>query len=220
MQIGDRMLNCAEELILLALDDESGTFHRTTNVNFNLALVGALLMDLALRNRIDVDLNHIYVINKEVTADPFLDHVLDILNQPETSGDTAKLVRYLYNSLEYLKDKLLQSLEQKGIIRVSESKVLWLFKHRRYPVIDQKEEKEVLSRIRETVLTDTIPEPKDLALIALLHTCDLMDQLFSREELSQYAERIEILKKMDLIGHAVNTIIEEVQIMIASTFIT
>ncbi len=214
------MLNCAEELILLALDDETGAFHRTTNVNFNLALVGALLMDLALRNRIDVDLNHIYVINQDKTGDKFLDHILEILVQPETSGDTAKLVRYLYNSLEYLKDKLLESLDQKGIIHVEESKVLWLFKKRRYPVIDSKEEVEVLTRIRETVLTDIIPEPKDLALIALVNTCDLMDKLFSKEELIQHQDRIEILRKMDLIGHAVNKIIEEVQIMIASTFIT
>ncbi|MDZ4122431.1 MAG: GPP34 family phosphoprotein [Candidatus Cloacimonadaceae bacterium] len=214
------MLNCAEELILLALDDESGNFHRMTNVNFNLALVGALLMDLALRDRIDVDLNHIYVIDRNPTGDLFLDHILEILAEPETSGDTAKLVRFLYNSLEYLKDKLLTSLNEKGIIRVEESKILWLFKHRRYPVIDQREEEEVLTRIRKTVMTDVIPEPKDLALIALVNTCDLLDKIFSKEELQQYGERIEVLQRMDLIGHAVNKIIEEVQIMIASTFIT
>ncbi len=214
------MLNCAEELILLALDDNSGSFHRMTNVNFNLALVGALLMDLALRDRIDVDLEHVFVINKDKTGDIFLDHILEVMAHPETTGDTAKLVRYLYNSLEYLKDKLLSSLEQKGIIKVSESKVLWLFKHRKYPVIDQREEVEVLTRIRETVLTDIIPEPKDLALISLVNTCDLMDKIFDKDELSRYNERIEILQKMDLIGHSVNKIIEEVQIMIASTFIT
>jgi len=49
------MLNCAEELLLLSIDDESGAFYRMTNVNLQLALVGALLMDLALRNRIDAD---------------------------------------------------------------------------------------------------------------------------------------------------------------------
>ncbi|HQQ68675.1 MAG TPA: GPP34 family phosphoprotein, partial [Candidatus Cloacimonadota bacterium] len=64
------MLNCAEELVLLAIDDESGAFHRMIDVNFNLSLVGALIMDLALRNRVDSDLEHIYVISKEPTNDP------------------------------------------------------------------------------------------------------------------------------------------------------
>lgn len=214
------MLNCAEELILLALDDESGAFYRMNNINFNLALVGALLMDLALRNRIDVDMDHLFVISKQPTGDVFLDHILEVVANPESSGDTSKLVRYLYNSLEHLKDKLLQSLEHKGIIRLSESKVLWLFKLRRYPVIDNREEKEVLTRIRETVLTEIIPEAKDLALIALLDSCDLMDKIFSKEELNAHLERIDILKKMDLISHAVNRIIGEVQVMLAATFIT
>ena len=93
------MLNCAEELILLAIDDESGAFYRMTNVNFNLALVGALLMDLGLRNRVDVDLEHIFVLSKEPTGDPILDKILKLISAPEASGDTATLVRQLYNSL-------------------------------------------------------------------------------------------------------------------------
>jgi hypothetical protein len=214
------MLNCAEELILLALDDESGTFYRTTSINFELALVGALLMDLVLKNRIAVDLDYVHVISHKATGDEFLDLVLKEAAQPEASGNTSELVRHLYNCMEHLKDKLLQSLEHKGIVKVEESKVLWLFKQRRYPVIDSREEEEVLTRIRKTVLTDIIPEPRDLALIALLDTTDLMDKIFSKEELHQSMQRIEALRKMDLISHAVNRIIGEVQVMIASTFIT
>lgn len=214
------MLNCAEELILLAIDDESGAFYRMTNVNFNLALVGALLMDLGLRNRVDVDLEHIFVLSKEPTGDPILDKILKLISAPEASGDTATLVRQLYNSLEHLKDKLLKSLEEKGIIRVSESKVLWLFKQRRYPVLNNTEETEVKTRIRETVSTDIIPEPRDIAMISLLYTCDLMDKVFTNEELSRYQTRIETLRKMDLISHAVNRIIGEVQAMISAAFIT
>lgn len=214
------MLNCAEELILLALDDESGTFYRTTSINFELALVGALLMDLVLKNRIAVDLDYVHVISHKATGDEFLDMVLKEAALPEACGNTSELVRHLYNCMEHLKDKLLQSLEHKGIVKVEESKVLWLFKQRRYPVIDSREEEEVLTRIRKTVLTDIIPEARDLALIALLDTTDLMDKIFSKEELHQSMQRIEALRKMDLISHAVNRIIGEVQVMIASTFIT
>ncbi|MDD4806007.1 MAG: GPP34 family phosphoprotein [Candidatus Cloacimonetes bacterium] len=212
------MLNCAEELILLAIDDESGAFHRMIDVNFNLSLVGALIMDLALRNRIDSDLEHIYVISREPTNDPILDQVLEMIGAPEAAGSSAVLLRQLYQSLENLRDRLLKRLELKGIIRFTENRVLWLFKQRRYPVIDQKEEKEVLTRIRETVLTDVIPEPRDLALISLINSCDLMDKIFSSSELREHDTRIQLLSKMDLIGHSTNKIIEDVQKMIASAF--
>ncbi len=103
---------------------------------------------------------------------------------------------------------------------MSQCKVLWLFKKRRYPIIDQKEEEEVLSRIRKTVLTDVDPEPRDLALIALLNICNLMDKIFTNDELEQRSERLEQLKKLDLISPAVKRIIGEMQVLITTTYTT
>lgn len=212
------ILNCAEELILLSIDDQTNYFYRITNINFNVALIGALLMDLALRKRIDVDLEGIYVLSTEPTGDKFLDAILENLIETEAGNQPAVLVGQLYNSMGHLKDKLLQDLEEKGIIKVSQCKVLWLFKKRRYPVIDQKEEEEVLSRIRKTVLTDVDPEPRDLALIALLNICNLMDKIFTQEELEQCSERLEQLKKLDLISPAVKRIIGEMQVLITTSY--
>ncbi|HPI42775.1 MAG TPA: GPP34 family phosphoprotein [Candidatus Cloacimonas acidaminovorans] len=214
------ILNCAEELILLSIDDQTNSFYRITNINFNVALIGALLMDLALRKRIDVDLEGIYVLSTEPTGDKFLDAILENLIETEAGNQPAVLVGQLYNSMGHLKDKLLQDLEEKGIIKVSQCKVLWLFKKRRYPIIDQKEEEEVLSRIRKTVLTDVDPEPRDLALIALLNICNLMDKIFTQEELEQRSERLEQLKKLDLISPAVKRIIGEMQVLITTTYTT
>ena len=214
------LLNCAEELILLAIDDQTNSFYRITSINFNVALIGALLMDLALRKRIDVNLEGIYVLSTEPTGDKFLDAILENLIETEAGNQPAVLVGQLYNSMGHLKDKLLQDLEEKGIIKVSQCKVLWLFKKRRYPVIDQKEEEEVLSRIRKTVLTDVDPEPRDLALIALLNICNLMDKIFTNDELEQRSERLEQLKKLDLISPAVKRIIGEMQVLITTTYTT
>ncbi len=212
------ILNCAEELILLSIDDQTNSFYRITNINFNVALIGALLMDLALRKRIDVDLEGIYVLSTEPTGDRFLDAILENLIETEAGNQPAVLVGQLYNSMGHLKDKLLQDLEEKGIIKVSQCKVLWLFKKRRYPIIDQKEEEEVLSRIRKTVLTDVDPEPRDLALIALLNICNLMDKIFTNDELEQRSERLEQLKKQDLISPAVKRIIGEMQVLITTSY--
>lgn len=214
------ILNCAEELILLSIDDQTNYFYRITNINFNVALIGALLMDLALRKRIDVNLEGIYVLSTEPTGDKFLDAILENLIETEAGNQPAVLVGQLYNSMGHLKDKLLQDLEEKGIIKVSQCKVLWLFKKRRYPIIDQKEEEEVLSRIRKTVLTDVDPEPRDLALIALLNICNLMDKIFTNDELEQRSERLEQLKKLDLISPAVKRIIGEMQVLITTTYTT
>ncbi|NLM89890.1 MAG: GPP34 family phosphoprotein, partial [Candidatus Cloacimonetes bacterium] len=91
------ILNCAEELILLSIDDQTNYFYRITNINFNVALIGALLMDLALRKRIDVDLEGIYVLSTEPTGDKFLDAILENLIETEAGNQPAVLVGQLYN---------------------------------------------------------------------------------------------------------------------------
>jgi len=84
-----------------------------------------------------------------------------------------------------------------------EKKILWVFSKRRYPVVDNNEEKEVKTRIRDTILSDEIPDPRDIVLISLVRTCGLMDEIFSPEEIEIANSRIAQIAKMDLIGQAV-----------------
>ncbi|HPA24457.1 MAG TPA: GPP34 family phosphoprotein, partial [Candidatus Cloacimonas sp.] len=86
------LLNCAEELIILAIDDQTNSFYRISNININVALIGALLMDLALRKRIDVGLEGIYVLSTEPTGDEFLDTILENLVETEAGNQPAVLV--------------------------------------------------------------------------------------------------------------------------------
>ncbi|MDY6915534.1 MAG: GPP34 family phosphoprotein, partial [Candidatus Cloacimonadota bacterium] len=57
------MVTFAEELLLLALDDEEGKFYSMPFMTFEYALVGAILMELAIKNRIDTDLRHLILVD-------------------------------------------------------------------------------------------------------------------------------------------------------------
>ena len=56
------MLRFAEEIILLLLDDD-GRFARLPSWSLNYALAGGVLMDLALENRIDTDLESLVLLD-------------------------------------------------------------------------------------------------------------------------------------------------------------
>jgi hypothetical protein len=47
-----------------------------------------------------------------------------------------------------------------------------------------------------------------------------MDKIFTQEELEQCSERLEQLKKLDLISPAVKRIIGEMQVLITTTYTT
>ena len=63
------MLSIAEEVLLLSVDDETGIFLYGPDVHIELALSGAVLMDLALLNRIDTDPERLFVVDATPTGD-------------------------------------------------------------------------------------------------------------------------------------------------------
>ena len=58
------MLRFAEEIMLLLLDDENGDFAPVSELSLQCALAGAVLMDLALENRIDTDTERLILLDK------------------------------------------------------------------------------------------------------------------------------------------------------------
>ena len=67
------MLTFAEEILLLMLDDEDGTFLPTRTSAVEYVLAGAVLLDLAFANRIDTDERQLLVIDSTPTGNPMLD---------------------------------------------------------------------------------------------------------------------------------------------------
>ena len=70
------MLRFAEEIILLMLHDDDGKFAHVPSWSMDRALAGAVLMDLALENRIDTDPENLILIDATPVGDSLLDPTL------------------------------------------------------------------------------------------------------------------------------------------------
>ncbi len=205
----------AEELLLLAINDEKGSFVEMPSMSLEYALAGAILMDLAFKNRIDTDLEMLDVVDKTPTGDKILDTVLSRLVSHEKNAKCW--VQEIACNYQNIKEVLLQRLVDRGILKLEKHKILWVFETRRYPMIDSTRETEVRTRIRHIILTDEIPEPRDVVIISLVQACDLVDELFSPDERKKAYKRIVQLSKMDLIGQAVNKAVNDLNEIVAST---
>ncbi|MXY47062.1 MAG: GPP34 family phosphoprotein, partial [Chloroflexi bacterium] len=91
------MLRFAEEVILLLLNDGDGRFARVPKWSLDYALAGGVLMDLALENRIDTDLENMLLIDSTPTGDGLLDPTLE-----EIAAGTNRTTSYW---LEQTEDK-------------------------------------------------------------------------------------------------------------------
>jgi len=66
----------AEEMLLLLLDEKTGYFIPIPEWKMSCALAGSVLIDLALEDRIDSDLETLSLIDPRPTGDDLLDPVL------------------------------------------------------------------------------------------------------------------------------------------------
>ena len=198
----------AEEILLLLLNEDTGYFAPIPEWKMSCALAGAVLMDLALENRIDSDLETLTLVDASPTGDEILDPVLK-----EIAGDTHQhtprywVERIAARRAETISDAAFARLVKQGILD-HDSGGYWSLSHKvartgRYPLVDGSPGEEIKGRITRVLLSNEIPDPRDIAIIALLHNCGGVRTLLEPEEFEAAEQRIKLLSGMDLIGRTI-----------------
>lgn len=205
------LLSVAEEIYLLALDDVRGVLKPLPVSALDYALAGAVLMELALRNRIDSDLSSMRIISADPTGDPLLDDALNKIRRKPDPQPTSFWLEQFADESERIEERVLERLIGKGILKQENKRILWVFAVRRYPVIDDRESKEVRSRLRDLIMGDEIPDPRDAILICLANACRLLDDMFTAKEYKLVRSRITDLSRLDLIGQEMSRAIRSIE---------
>lgn len=213
------MLTLAEDIILLLLDDDTGKLASIDLMTLNYAMAGAVLMDLALRNKIDTDLESLIVADSTPTGLQMLDTYLDKISSENKENNTRYWLTELSNYGDDIVESALNMLVEKKILKTEEKKILWVIGTRVYPMIDDKEEKEVKRRIIDLLMSDVIPTPQDVVLVSLMDTCSLFTTILSSKEVERLSSRIEQIRKLDLIGQEVTKVLERLRSDIAEAML-
>jgi golgi phosphoprotein 3 len=196
------MLNLVEEMILLAIEDDGSVSHTAGTVDFRWGMVGACLVDLNTRGRIDVDLDAIHVISSEPVGCPALDLVLGLLRDSAPRSPVDWIAELGEHSRDIIRHAI-GSLIERGILDQQEKRFLWVMKTRRYPVIDGKEQTEAKLRIVSLLLGNDLPTPHDTVLIGLAHASGLLEGFLSNAEVARLEDRLQQIGNLDLIARAV-----------------
>ena len=67
------------------------------------------------------------------------------------------------------------------------------------------------------LFSDEIPGPRDIVIICLADACGIFQRLLSKSELARANERIEQVRKLDLIGQAMSQAIEAIELSVAAS---
>jgi Golgi phosphoprotein 3 GPP34 len=200
-------LTLSEEVMLLSLDDDSGTAKERGNVGW--AAGGGVLVELTLAGRIDIGDDRVTVRDDTPTGVPYLDeHLARIAGhgRPWKVGDCLRAVA---------KDAAggaTQALVDRGVLREEKKRVLGLFPTSRYPEVDGAGEEEVRCRLDRVVTHGADPDERTAALVALLHGARLRGLAFpQREGRKQIEARMAQIAEGQWVQPAVRRAIDQAQ---------
>ena len=204
-------LTLAEQLLLLALDDDSGKLLPLPDRALDYALAGAIMADLTRVGRLEITRDTVAILDASPVESVPEDLGLLDLNQANVTSLRGALT-HLAGDAHGLRKRVIEQLVKKGVLREDDQEFLWVFHFSRYPLADPSTEAAVKQRLRNRIRDNQIPmSDSDHVLIALLHACQLEKLLLSSEEEGHYRDRIEAITKSDRIGRAVLDCLEEIQ---------
>ncbi len=193
------------ELVLLLLNEDSGYFHQVPGWNLNCAIASASLAELALSGRIDMDLDHLFIVDPLTTEDPYLDSILKEIGDEPQKRNTQYWIEYLSLRSEEIIAATLDSLEDNGIL-VHYSGGFWSIAQGIWQTDTSSTPGDVSSdfvktRIAKVLLGGEIPDPKDAILVALAHSCQVLHLIFPLDY--EAIQRIDLVCRFDVIGRSI-----------------
>ncbi|MDG4822799.1 GPP34 family phosphoprotein [Asanoa sp. WMMD1127] len=153
----------AEELLLLAYDNESGKA-TGSRIGLDLGMAAAVLVELALAGRIAYADGNIVVVDSTPTGVPVADAVLSKIESdvPHTPASWLQRLRHK------LRDRILTDLVNRGVIRdVDEVELDFIHVHR-YPSVDATVENETRGRLAAALAGEGATDERTAALATLI----------------------------------------------------
>lgn len=198
-----------ERILMLLYHPETGR-PLVSSAKADLALGGALLVDLAERQRIDLTEPHrvtknrtVVVVDPTPTGDDVLDETLRRIWAQRS--DRAQVV--LSKIAKGVRGPLLGRLAGQRMLRFKQTKLVGIIPAGAWPAVDVQQTEELKRGLRHVLVDQRPPTPPEAAIISLLHTVGGTTKVLGSAEL----ERRELKQRANAIadGDAVAEVVHQ-----------
>lgn len=200
-------LSIAEAFTLLSLAGPKarGSLARWSDVDF--ALAGAHLMDLSFQDRIDSDVETVFVVQGGNPADPALPTALKILHRLGGRASLPDALNEVVGRIGELRAETLSRLAARGVLQVQPRPVFWAFFQSKVTAADTPDIAHIRNGLTALIESGELPDPEQAALISLLHACGMVGAVFGgarpAQWLARHAGRVDAIRRLDLVGRGV-----------------
>jgi hypothetical protein len=179
----------AEELLLLAYDDQTGKA-TGSRIGLDLGMAAAVMVDLALANRVAYVDGYLKVVDDSPIGDPIADAVL----AKAAADDPHTPAQWLQRLRHGLRGRVLADLVARGVVRDVDETQMGVIHVHRNPTTDPAFEAEIRKRLAEALISQEMPDERTAALATLLTATRMEPALrLPPEEQEQAHQRLEAI---------------------------
>jgi hypothetical protein len=220
-------LNLIDQLTLLALDDEKGSFV-VDSTSFYYALAGAVIMELALQMRIDLSGEKVVIKDKTLTGDVIIDSYFELIMKSEKERKVKYWIQHIGQKGSKIRRGTIDKLIDDRILTKKENKILWVFTYNKYPAQNSRPENLLRRRLYDIIVHSHRPELKEIMLLNLIQSCNLQKEVFGKEQAKTFKRKIKTINEYDDLAGVVNKSVKEIckainamlVILVATTVVT
>jgi hypothetical protein len=188
------VLNLPQSLFLLALDDYSGKLIPGTSLRFG--LIGAVLVELALNGKVGLASgSKLQVLDSSPTGDEILDAELTRITKLAQPQKISSWVNSL--GQKKLRKRITETLVAMDVLERDGTQYRGVIPNGIFPHENGSAKYWVKQNLRGIVLAAEPSEPRMLALLNLLHACQLLGLVFTKDERKEASRQLEKLTQLE-----------------------
>jgi golgi phosphoprotein 3 len=206
------MLTLTEELFLLSLRDKKDTVGLPYSAAMPYALAGAMLVELALAGKVQLDKEKkvLPVGAPQWFQSPRLDDLLGMIHASEKPKKISHWINIVVGKNKKLEKELLAELIARGILKEEQKRILWVIPYTEYSQQDASVKYLRKQRLRDIVLGGQIADQQSIALLSLLKAIELLDNIFTQDEIKAAGPRVKEIIKDEAVGQSVIEILDTI----------
>ena len=205
------MLTLFEELFALSIHEDKGTVISSSGAGLQLGLSGALLAQLALREKVSITENHrVCLVNSEPTEDEILDEAIQTIQASEKERKFSYWIDAFSQKPEKFRKHLTERLVRRGVVSEEEDHLVWVVPSRDFPNIEASTKFVIKRRLRSIILANESASLRDIALLTMVKACGLSFLVFLRDERKLAARRTNELMVGAAMKNPIAQTIEEI----------
>ncbi|MPZ66566.1 MAG: hypothetical protein GEU83_14000 [Pseudonocardiaceae bacterium] len=196
----------AEELLLIALDDQKGS---SRNSRLDLGLAGALLEDLGGVGALRAEGKELHSVDAAAPEHPLLVRAHEVLVGSGKPRSAKAWLGRLPRQLKPITGTVATGLVQRGVLAEQRRKALGVFPSTRYPEADPGPERRLRDRLTAVLNGQGRPEERDALLLGLLVSLEMISELVEWSQRRAARERAKEIADGGITGNAVARAVQQ-----------